>query len=233
MTYYGAWSSAVSYGSNAVVIYQGTSYLATTASTGERPDLTPSVWAVLSQAGATGPSGPSGAAATISIGTVTTGAPGSQAAVTNSGSGSAAVLNFAIPQGAAGTGGTGSSGGGSTSGIPYASIYHGVSFNAVYLSVNSPTADAQEDAAVLTWVPNGCTASQLQVYSQQSNPITVTLRTGNLSAMENSSLACSVSTGNSCTVSGTVTVPAGNFVDLVVSGPSGTTAGVWTALTCN
>ena len=49
--------------------------------------------------GATGPQGPAGSAATIAVGAVTTLAAGSQATVTNSGSASAAVLNFSIPQG--------------------------------------------------------------------------------------------------------------------------------------
>lgn len=45
------------------------------------------------------PPGPAGAAATITIGTVTTGAPGTPAQVTNSGTPQNAVLNFTIPQG--------------------------------------------------------------------------------------------------------------------------------------
>jgi hypothetical protein len=58
--------------------------------------------------GATGPQGPQGpagsgngdgTAATIAVGTVTTGAAGSQATVTNAGSDSAAVFDFTIPQG--------------------------------------------------------------------------------------------------------------------------------------
>ena len=53
--------------------------------------------------GVTGPTGPAGSAATVSVGTVTTGDPGTQAAVTNSGTGNNAVLDFTIPQGAAGT----------------------------------------------------------------------------------------------------------------------------------
>ena len=44
-------------------------------------------------------SGRMGRAATIAIGTVTTGAPGSLASVTNSGTSGAAVLNFTIPTG--------------------------------------------------------------------------------------------------------------------------------------
>src|ERR1035441_1010823 len=57
--------------------------------------------------GATGTTGAAGAAATVTVGTVTTGAAGTSVAVTNSGTSSAAVLNFTIPQGAPGTGGGG------------------------------------------------------------------------------------------------------------------------------
>jgi len=49
--------------------------------------------------------GPPGAAATVAVGSVTTGAPGSSAAVTNTGSSSAAVLAFTIPRGDAGAAG--------------------------------------------------------------------------------------------------------------------------------
>lgn len=50
-------------------------------------------------AGADGAQGPAGDAATISVGTVTTGEPGTSASVTNSGTSSAAVFNFTIPRG--------------------------------------------------------------------------------------------------------------------------------------
>lgn len=58
--------------------------------------------------GRDGRDGSDGAAATISVGSTTTGAAGTQASVTNSGTSSAAVLNFTIPRGA--TGATGASG---------------------------------------------------------------------------------------------------------------------------
>jgi hypothetical protein len=66
-----------------------------------------SAWVVVagSQPGAqgpTGPTGPAGNSATIAIGTTTTLAAGQNASVTNSGTASAAVLNFSIPAGAAG-----------------------------------------------------------------------------------------------------------------------------------
>lgn len=64
--------------------------------------------------GAQGPAGQDGTdgkAATIEIGTVTTGEPGTQAQITNVGTASAARLNFVIPKGATGaTGGKGETG---------------------------------------------------------------------------------------------------------------------------
>ena len=71
--------------------------------------------------GVTGPQGPKGddgsdgsdgAAATIAVGSTTTGAAGTQASVSNSGTNSAAVFNFTIPQGAKGD--KGDTGDGST-----------------------------------------------------------------------------------------------------------------------
>jgi len=53
-------------------------------------------------AGSTGAAGAPGAAATISVGTTQTGAPGTNAIVSNAGTSSAAVFNFTIPAGATG-----------------------------------------------------------------------------------------------------------------------------------
>jgi hypothetical protein len=61
--------------------------------------------------GATGPQGP---AATITVGTVTAGAPGTSASVVNAGTSGAAVLNFTIPAGAVGA--TGPAGAAGTTG---------------------------------------------------------------------------------------------------------------------
>ena len=52
--------------------------------------------------GPQGQQGEPGAAATVTVGTVTTGEPGTDAIVTNSGTESAAVLNFTIPRGETG-----------------------------------------------------------------------------------------------------------------------------------
>lgn len=56
--------------------------------------------------GAQGAQGAQGPGATVTVGTTTTGSPGSSANVTNSGTINAAVLNFTIPEGAQGTQGT-------------------------------------------------------------------------------------------------------------------------------
>ena len=55
--------------------------------------------------GAEGPQGPAGTAATIAVGTVTASDPGSTPQVTNSGTASAAVLDFVLPRGAQGPAG--------------------------------------------------------------------------------------------------------------------------------
>lgn len=52
--------------------------------------------------GQNGAAGSDGSAASVSVGTVTTGEPGTNASVTNSGTSSAAVLDFVIPKGAKG-----------------------------------------------------------------------------------------------------------------------------------
>lgn len=55
--------------------------------------------------GSPGAKGDPGAAATVRVGTVTTGEPGTDAIVTNSGTENAAVLDFTIPRGETGAGG--------------------------------------------------------------------------------------------------------------------------------
>jgi len=202
---------------------------------------------VLAEAGSVGPSGPAGSAATVTIGTVTTGAAGSQAAVTNSGTSAAAVLNFTIPQGATGspgTGGSGSGSGGSTSGIPFASVYHlepsggspGLSME--YYSVSGITSSGTESAAVLTWVPNACVVTGLNVYSQLTAQTTLTLRSfatpgGTVTTL----LACTLAAGpaaTTCAIPNGTAISAGSFVDYgIVSQNGPPNPGIWTALACN
>jgi hypothetical protein len=231
MIYRGEWNSAAGYQQSDAVSFEGSTYLALSGSLGSQPDSSPTVWAVLAQKGSAGPSGPSGAAATVSIGTVTTGLAGSQAMVTNSGTASGAILNFTLPQGAAGTNGTGAGSG--TAGGGVWSMYHAVSFSSNYYSVSNTNASATEDTTVLTWIPEGCTATALRVYSQQLNSIDVVLRQGTPGNMVPTTLACTAASGGTCTVTGSVSIDAGEFIDFGVSGEGGKAAGVWMALKCN
>jgi len=86
-------------------------------------------WVVVagSRPGAQGPqgaTGPAGASATIAIGTTTPLAAGQNPSVTNSGSASAAVLNFSIPAGA--TGPAGAAGAQGTAGQRGSYTYTGI-----------------------------------------------------------------------------------------------------------
>jgi len=95
----------------------------------------------------TGPQGP----ATISIGTVTTGAAGSNASVTNSGTSSAVVLDFTIPQGQTGSAGVSWQ---PVPASPSASGTNGdIAYDASFLYVKS--ASGWRRTAIATWTPLG------------------------------------------------------------------------------
>lgn len=88
----GEWGPGA-YNANDIVSHGGAAYMALTNTEDEPPSAD---WMDL---------GAAGEAATVEVGTVTTGAPGSAASVTNSGDEHAAVLDFTIPTGK-GYGGT-------------------------------------------------------------------------------------------------------------------------------
>lgn len=231
----GAWSPTTPYATNDAITYSGSTYLATSASSGQPPDQSPSVWSVLAQAGSTGPTGATGAPGTpaaISIGSVTTLPAGQPANVTNVGTPTAAVLNFSIPQGADGASGSGAAA--ATGSSLFAAMYHSVTFNTTYYAVNAQTASASESGPVLAWVPKGCTASRLDAFSQQENPITITLRIKAPGDIFRSALSCQVTQNSSCTATGSAAVPAGSLIDIMIDHqPSGNPGGVWTLLACS
>ena len=230
MNFRGQWSPSTYYSVNDAVSFDGSTFLARSAGSNQEPDLYPAVWTVVAQAGSQGPTGPAGTPATLSIGTVSTLAAGSAATVTNSGTAQNAILNFGIPQGATGPAGTGGS---STGPANFAAMYHPVNFNNYFYALNSPNASTSESDSVLAWIPQACTATELDVKSNQTGNITITLRLGTSgSNMQDTALTCTPSTG-SCPALGAVSIPAGSFVDLHITGASSTVAGVWTSLTCN
>lgn len=106
----GNWNANTAYKTLNIVSHEGYSYAANQPNTGiEPPNAT--YWTLIGSKGDQGTQGPPGAqgapgtpgqAATIQIGEVTTGEPGTPAAVTNTGTESAAVLKFTIPRGETG-----------------------------------------------------------------------------------------------------------------------------------
>jgi hypothetical protein len=121
-TWRSGWDSATAYNPYDVVSYTGSSYVCISPNTNQ-PPTNPTYWSIIAQVGstgatgatgstgaqgpvgttgATGGQGPAGAAATVSVGTTNNLSPGSAATVSNSGTPSAAVLNFGIPIGQTG-----------------------------------------------------------------------------------------------------------------------------------
>jgi hypothetical protein len=232
MNFRGEWSPSIFYATNDAVSFDGSTFLALAAGSNQQPDLNPQAWTVIAQAGSQGPTGPAGDPATISIGTISTLPAGSAATVTATGTPQNAILNFGIPQGATGPPGTGS--GTSTTSGSFAAMYHPTSFNNTYYALNSPNAATTESDAVLAWIPQACTATELDVKSNQSGAVTITLRLGaSVTTMQDTALSCTPSSTGSCPALGSVAIPAGSFVDLRIDHSSGTLAGVWTSLTCN
>jgi len=93
-----------------------------------------------------GPAGPAGAAATIAIGTITTGAAGTSASVTNSGTSSAAIFDMTLPQGAVGSG----------SNVTITNTASASAFRMLFTNVTSGTAASSLNthATALTYNPN-------------------------------------------------------------------------------
>ena len=231
----GAWVAGTGYAVNDAVTFNGATYLAQVSNSSSEPDLFPQVWAVLAAAGVSWALGRGGSCRDDCDRHGDDGGRGDAGFGDEFGHGECDGFELHDSAGAAGAAGSGGSGGGGVSGIPFASLYHAVSFNNMYYSVNNTNASSvsSEGASVLTWVPVGCTATELTVFSQQANTITVTLRAGTPGNMADTALACSVASGGSCTATGDFAVAAGNFVDLSVSGPDGTDSAVWKSVACN
>jgi hypothetical protein len=123
--------------------------------------------------GQTGATGSTGTAATISVGSTTTGAAGTNATVSNSGSSSAAVLNFTIPRGA--TGSTGSAAtvavGSTTTGAAgtSASVSNSGTSSAAVFNFTIPRGDTGAQGSPGQGIPTGGTAGQFLVKNSSTN----------------------------------------------------------------
>lgn len=127
---------------------------------------------VFGPTGPTGPTGPQGPA-TITIGTTTTGNPGTNASVTNVGTNENAILNFTIPAGATGaqgeigpTGPTGPTGPSGESSLSYGSKYDTTT------DTISLTADTDSPVPLTTTAPlSGITGTNANTLTITANGV--------------------------------------------------------------
>ena len=124
---------------------------------------------VFGPTGPTGPTGPQGPA-TITIGTTTTGDPGTNASVTNVGTNENAILNFTIPAGATGAQGeigpTGPTGPSGESSLSYGSKYDTTT------DTISLTADTDSPVPLTTTAPlSGITGTNANTLTITANGV--------------------------------------------------------------
>jgi hypothetical protein len=162
--------------------------------------------------------GAQGPAGTIAVGTVSTGAAGSSASVTNSGSATAATLNFTIPRGDQGLqGNTGPMGPKS-------------------VAIANPTAT---EKVALFFTTSAQTVSQIRssVFGSSSPSATFSIRYGtDLSAAGTEVVTGGITTTNTTTGASTTTfnnasIPANSWVWLTTSAISGTVAALNVSVT--
>lgn len=106
--------------------------------------------------GSVGATGAAGSPATVSIGSVSTQPAGTQATVSNSGTASNAVLNFGIPQGAAGANATG------TGVTAYGEVWMGSALNSGSLARGSGNVSVGGGDGTAVVQVSGCSAAGLK-----------------------------------------------------------------------
>lgn len=115
--------------------------------------------------GPRGPRGEAGEAATVAIGTVSTGPPGSDAEVTNSGTNTSAVLDFTLPQGPAGTVGNAAT-------IAVGSVTAGAPGSNAQVTNSGTNTDAVFDFVIPRGLPGtGGGGNAQQVFQQTFRPM--------------------------------------------------------------
>jgi hypothetical protein len=140
ITWQGPWEASTDYVNNDAVFYEAASWFASGDPTvGEIPDNASVHWYPLALQGAQGIQGD---AATISVGTVTTGAPTDSVVVTNVGTTGSAVFDFVIPKGDTGNIGALQT----TSPIDYDSASSTISLDYDSLVVDGGTSDVPQSS---------------------------------------------------------------------------------------
>jgi hypothetical protein len=164
-----------------------------------------------------GGGGGSGTAATISVGTVTTGAAGSSATVTNVGTTSAAVFNFSIPRGDTGLRGPYGTNGSNGSNGAAATVSVGSVTTGAAGSSASVTNTGTSGAAVFAFtIPRGDAGTN---GTNGTNGAAATVSVGSVTTGAAGSSASVTNTGTSGAAVFAFTIPRGD------TGPAGPVAG--------
>ena len=171
--------------------------------------------------GATGATGATGMAATVQVGTTTTGAPGTNASVTNTGTESNAVLNFVIPAGA--TGANGADGADGTA----ATVQVGTTTTGAPGTNASVTNTGTESNAVLNFViPAGATGANGTDGATGADGTAATVQVGTTTTGAPGTNASVTNTGTESNAVLNFVIPAGATGANGATGADGTAATV-------
>ena len=174
--------------------------------------------------GATGATGATGMAATIQVGTTTTGAPGTNASVTNTGTESNAVLNFVIPAGT--TGATGANGATGADGTA-ATVQVGTTTTGAPGTNASVTNTGTESNAVLNFViPAGTTGATGANGATGADGTAATVQVGTTTTGAPGTNASVTNTGTESNAVLNFVIPAGATGANGAAGADGTAATV-------
>lgn len=239
LIYQGAWNASFSYSAGDAVTYAGSSHIAKTANTNVQPTGvagSAAAWALLAAQGAdgpagpTGPTGPAGATPTIAVRNTYTGAPGSSAVVTNVGTPTAVLLDFTIPQGAAGTGGSGGGAG------VFTTVHTVAPMNAG-LQVYSPLVDghsAGDAFNVLGYLPGTCNLNTVVVYNAAPAEAKFEIHIGTPGSMALTAAGtCTLKANSATTCTGPGTLGSSNFISFGITSETSFTSYVYTQFACN
>lgn len=161
-------------------------------------------------AGQDGSNGTDGKSATIEIGTVTTGEPGTQASVTNSGTNTNAIFNFTIPQGEKGD--TGSGGDIDTSNLATLNgdnVFSGI--NTFNNTVNVPTPVSDSNAVNKSYVDSAIPEDIMQI----NNDYLFTENTYYGTGMPPSTKSFGIKTGSARYSAGTGLIVGSSFSGII------------------
>ena len=238
LTWRGTYVDGTQYSATDAVSFSNSAWIAIASSRNVPPSgnaSSSSAWQLLAAqgpTGATGAPGPTGATPSFGIGTVTTGAAGTPAAATITGSAATPVLNLTIPQGVAGAAGSGSGSGGAV----FASV-HTTQSNltaAQFYTLGQDKTYTNESPAAMTLMPASCLVSSVRLYNSAGANATVEFRAG--------TTPTTLTTRFSCTAAANVTTTcnpssandlSGTLADLRITGGSSATSYVFATFSCN